>query len=67
MALIGLRKQSIIAYFSCSLLTSLFMLRPMILLTVDAAIFHEFASGAHLELDVVDFRFATVGTHFVGL
>jgi hypothetical protein len=39
----------------------------MILLTFYAAIFHEFASGAHLELDVVDFRFAAVSTHLVCL
>jgi hypothetical protein len=40
----------------------------MILLTLNAAIFHEFASGAIFQFDIVDFHFAAVGTthHIVG-
>ena len=38
----------------------------MMFLTVDAAIFHEFASGAYLEFDVVHRYFAAVSTNFVG-
>ena len=34
----------------------------MICLTVNAAIFHKFASGAYLQFDIIDFRFATAGT-----
>jgi hypothetical protein len=48
-ALIGLCKQSIITYFGHPLLASLFMLRSMIFLTFNAAIFHESTSGAYLE------------------
>jgi hypothetical protein len=39
----------------------------MILLTFYAAIFHEFASCAYLEFNVVHCCLAAVGTHFVGL
>jgi hypothetical protein len=42
------------------------MLWPMIPLTFDAAIFHEFTSCAHLQFDVVDSCLAAVSTHFVG-
>jgi hypothetical protein len=40
----------------------------MIFLTVDAAIFHEFASGAYLEFDVINFCFSAASTthHRVG-
>jgi hypothetical protein len=39
----------------------------MILLTIDAAIFDEFASGTFLEFDVINFRFAARCTYFSGL
>jgi len=55
-----------LSYFSCPLLTSLSMLWPMIFLTVNAAIFHEFASSTYLQFDVIDGCFAAVSTHFVG-
>jgi hypothetical protein len=38
------------------------MLRPMILLAFNAAIFHKFASGAYLEYDIVHRCLATRGT-----
>ena len=41
------------------------MLWPMNLLAVDAAISHEFASGAYLELYVVDCCFSAVSTHLL--
>src|SRR6056300_930958 len=43
------------------------MLRPMIFLTIDAAIFHEFTSGAYLQFDVVARCDSTRGTHLIGL
>ena len=43
------------------------MIRPMIPLTFNAAIFHEFASRAHLEFDDVPSRNATRGAHLIGL
>ena len=46
--------------------TSFFVLLPMILLTVDGAIFHE-VTCTRLEFDVVNFRFAARGTtHHAG-
>jgi hypothetical protein len=67
MALLRLSEQPIITYFSNSLLTRLFMLRPMIFLTVNAAIFHEITC-ALLQFDIINFRFATRCTthHRVG-
>ena len=65
MALIGLSEQTIISDFIHPLFTRLLMLRPMILLTFNAAIFYEVA-GAFLEVYFVDFCFAAVSTHFVG-
>jgi hypothetical protein len=69
LALIRLRKQITITYFGSPLLACSFVLSPMILLTVDAAIFHEFASSAYLEFHVIDFRFAARSAthHRVGL
>jgi hypothetical protein len=66
MALIGLRKQLIIPYFSHPFFTRSLMLWPIIFLALDAAIFYEVA-GAFLEFYVIHFRFAARSTYFVCL
>jgi hypothetical protein len=66
-ALIGLRKQPIVTYFSRSFFTRLFMLLPVILLTFDAAILHKFTGCAILQFDVINFCFTAVSTYFVRL
>jgi hypothetical protein len=65
MALIWLPEQLIIPYFSCSFFTCLLVLRAMIFLTINAAIFHEFASRAKLQFDVIYRCLATVSAYFV--
>jgi hypothetical protein len=57
----GLREQPIFPHFSHPLFARLFMLRPMILLTVNAAVFYKMA-GALFEFDIIHFRFATGST-----
>jgi hypothetical protein len=58
------REQITITQLISPLLACSFVLSPMILLTVDAAISNEFAGCAHLEFHVIDFRFAARGaTH----
>jgi hypothetical protein len=53
--------------FSHPLFARLFVLLPMIFLTVNATILHEVAGTPfEFEFDVVHFRFAAVGTYFVG-
>jgi hypothetical protein len=67
-AAVRLSEQFAIPYFSRSLLACFFVLRPMILLAVNAAIFHEFASRAYLEFDVVvPSRNTTRGTYLICL
>jgi hypothetical protein len=64
-ALIRLFKQTIITYFSHPIFTILLVLRTMIFLTYDATIFHEFASGAQLQFNVIPSRNTTGGTHLL--
>jgi hypothetical protein len=64
MTSIGLGEQPVIPYFSHSFLACLFMLRTMIFLTFNAAIFHEIA-GTFFELYIINGCFATVGTHLI--
>jgi hypothetical protein len=61
MTAIWLHKQLIIPYLSHPLLTFSFVLRPMIFLTVNAAISNEVAA-AFLQFDVIHFRFAARST-----
>jgi hypothetical protein len=58
MGAIGLREQFIFTYYSQLLLARLLMLRPMILLAVDATIFHE-VTCTLLEFYFIHRRFAT--------
>ncbi len=58
MGTLWLRKQTVIMYFSRSFLACSFMLRPMIFLTLNAAIFHKFAGGTHLQCYVISRCFA---------
>jgi hypothetical protein len=64
---LGLTEQLIISHVSYSLFTRLFVLRPMALLTIYAAIFHKFASSAYLQFYAIRRCFVTVSTYFVRL
>jgi hypothetical protein len=65
MALVGLREQSIITYFSHSILACFFMLWSMQFLTPITAIFHE-VTCTLLECHIIHRCFAARGTYLVG-
>jgi hypothetical protein len=62
---LGLCKQPIITNFSHPFFARLLVLRPMIFLTFNAAIFHEFASGAQLQFHIIPSLSTTGGTHLL--